>query len=74
MKLYDEGLQVEIEKMQDGKEIFIGCGEESGFDIWKKNGFYFLFEIPQYGGEPRFTEAFPYFRVADMIDLMKTYT
>jgi len=41
--------------LKDGEVCDWPLGEESGAEIWLKNEQYFLFEIPLYGGQPRYS-------------------
>lgn len=63
-----------ILKLKDGETYFISTGEEAGGEIWKKNNWYFLFEIPQYGGEPMFVEYFPFDEVDKLVETVLSWT
>ena len=56
-----------IEKLKDGESYIVPESDYGKAEIWKKNSMYFLFEIPMYGGEPRFIEAYGTHRIDDMI-------
>jgi len=49
-------------------------GEESGGEIWKKHEWYFLFQIPQYGGYPMFDDVYNTHQIEDMINSVLKWT
>ena len=63
-----------ILKLKDGETYFISMGEEAGGEIWLKNDVYFLFEIPQYGGEPRYIDHYRKFHIDNLIDIVLSWT
>ena len=63
-----------ILNLKDGETYFINTGEESGGEIWLKNDVYFLFEVPQYGGEPRYSSHYSKFRIDDLINVVLGWT
>ena len=63
-----------ILKLKDGESYFVSLGEEAGGEIWLKNGTYFLFEVPQYGGEPRFDVYFGKYEIDSMIARVLSWT
>lgn len=48
----------EIFKLKDGQSWTWPESDYGKAEIWLKNGTYFLFEIPQFGGEPFYVAAF----------------
>jgi len=66
--------KLEILKLKDGESYIVPESDYGKAEIWFKNNFYFLFEIPQYGGEPMFTEAFPKHRINEMIKKYESWT
>lgn len=63
-----------IKELKDGQSLIVSQSEESGAEIWLKHNTYFLFEIPMYGGEPRFTESYPMYRIDEMINEYSSWT
>ena len=63
-----------ILNLKDGETYFISTGEEAGGEIWYKNDVYFLFEVPQYGGEPRYISHYSKFRIDDLINVVLGWT
>lgn len=47
-----------ITNLKDGESWTWPESDYGRAEIWLKNGTYFLFEIPMYGGEPRFCESY----------------
>ena len=48
----------EILKLKSGESWTWPEGDYGRAEIWRINDVYVLFEIPNYGGEPRFVETF----------------
>ena len=48
----------EIEKLNDGEYCCFNMFEEGGAVCYKCNGMLLLFEIPQYGGEERYSGTY----------------
>lgn len=48
-------MKQEILKLKDGESYTVPESDYGKAEIWKKNSMYFLFEIPTFGGEPRFS-------------------
>jgi len=63
-----------ILKLKDGETYFIPLGEEAGGEVWKKNDVYFLFEIPQYGGNPMYSSHYSKFRIDELLNVVKGWT
>ncbi len=64
----------EILKLKDGKSYTVPGSDYGKAEIWFKNGTYFLFEIPMYGGQPNFSGCYPKHRVDDMIKQYESWT
>lgn len=64
----------EIKKLEDGGGYWWGQGEGSGAEIWKKNFYWFLFEVGQFGGYPRFVKAFHESQLIDLIQTVEKWT
>lgn len=63
--------------MRDRDVLEIDGDEESGFDIVYYGNTWMLFEIPQYGGHPRFVDVFHRNGakgVVDMVSKMRSFT
>ena len=48
----------EILKLKDGESWTWPESDYGKAEIWYKNKTYFLFEIPQYGGQPMYSRSF----------------
>jgi len=64
----------EILKLKDGESWIWSEFDSGGAEIWLKFGVYFLFEIPQYGGDPVFADYFPKHRIDALIDKVNSWT
>lgn len=63
-----------IEALKDGESYIVPESDYGKAEIWLKHDTYFLFEIPMYGGQPRFEMAFPKYKINDMIALYNSWT
>lgn len=63
-----------ILKLKDGESYIVPESDNGKAEIWFKNGTYFLFSIPMYGGRPAFEIAFPEYRIDDMIAMYNSWT
>ena len=57
----------EILKLKEGGIYIVPESDYGLAEIRLINELYFLFEIPMYGGTPDFSEAYPKYRVDEMI-------
>jgi hypothetical protein len=64
----------QILQLKDGECYIVPKSDYGKAEIWFKNGTYFLFEIPQYGGQPKFVEAYPPHRIDEMISKYESWT
>ena len=48
----------EIKKLKDAESYTVPESDYGLAEVWKKNGWFFLFEIPQYGGEPMYIGSY----------------
>ena len=64
----------EILNMEDGKPYYFNMINDGGAEIWKINGLYFLFEVPLYGGRPRYYACYGTAGIDDMIKTYKSWT
>lgn len=64
----------QILKLKDGESYIVPESDYGKAEIWLKHGKYFLFEIPMYGGQPMFSEAFPLYRIDDRIKTYESWT
>jgi hypothetical protein len=64
----------EIEQLEDGKYFYWPLLEEAGAEIWKINNRYFVFEIPQYGGEPRYSFNVGSNNIKEIIEKVEKWT
>ncbi len=69
-----EEIKTHIDNIQEEKSWIWDLGEEAGAEIWRINNIYFLFEIPQYGGESRFVNYFHISRIDAMIKVVESWT
>ncbi len=64
----------EILKLKDG-ECWVWPESDYGkAEVWKINNVYILFEIPMYGGEPRFNNKYRLEYINEMIKEIKSWT
>ncbi len=64
----------EILKLKDG-ECWIWPESDYGqAEIWFKNERYFLFEIPQFGGNPRYIHNYSKHQINILIEMVKSWT
>lgn len=63
-----------ILKMEEGEPLYLNMSEGGGAEIWKINDCYFLFEIPLYGGHPRYMGNFNLKSIDEMIKTYKSWT
>lgn len=62
--------------LDDNKTAYCPLGEDAAAEVLCYNDYLFLFEIPPYGGEPRFVEAYPqkFLDVKKLIEEIKRWT
>ena len=64
----------EILKLKDGECWTWPESDYGKAEIWYKNGTYFLFEIPSFGGQPSFTNSFNKFDIDVLIRVVCSWT
>jgi len=64
----------EIQKLKDGEEYTVPESDYGKAEIWRKNSLYFLFEIPTFGGEPRFVQAYRFDQIDEIIKTIDSWT
>jgi hypothetical protein len=65
----------EILKLKDGESWTYPEGDYGKAEVWYKNGTYFLFEIPQYGGNPRYVQFTNYStNVPELVEAIESWT
>lgn len=57
----------EILKLQNGQRYIVPEGDYGRAEIWLINDFYFVFEIPMYGGKPVYYNHYYQSKIAEMI-------
>ena len=65
----DEDIKEEILNLKDGERY-----ENADAEIWLKNKTYFLFEIPQFGGNPSYDSSYGHHRIDEMISKFRSWT
>lgn len=70
----DNALKLEIEKLKDGERYFVPESDYGKAEICRVNDIYVLFEIPLYGGEPRYSSVFPLWRIDEMIKKIDSWS
>ena len=65
---------IEIEKLKDGESYIVPESDYGKAEIWLKNGTYFLFEIPMYGGIPHFEKAYGTHMIDEIIKTINGWT
>jgi hypothetical protein len=64
----------EILNMEEGKPYYFNMCNGGGAEIWKINGLYFLFEVPLFGGMPRYYTCYGITAIDEMIKTYKSWT
>ena len=64
----------EILKLKDGQCYIVPESDYGKAEIWFKNKVYFLFEIPMYGGQPRYSTHFAEHLIDDLIKTYERWT
>lgn len=64
----------EILKLKDGECWEWPESDYSKAEIWYKNERYFLFEIPNFGGQPSFVDSFNKFEIDSLIKTVNSWT
>lgn len=63
-----------IQNLKDGESIVIHFLHDSGAEVWRKNDYLFLFEIPVYGGSPKYSSVYSLNRIDDLIYEYQSWT
>lgn len=63
-----------IEALENGDRYFWSLGEGSGAEVWRIHDIYVLFEIPQYGGPPIFSQPFKRREIEDLVLAVLSWT
>lgn len=79
VRLYDESLSVKLSELKDVggfpsnlECIFIPKSDYGFAEIYKIYGDFFVFAIPQYGGQPEFYKSFSKWQIKDLIKDLKS--
>lgn len=64
----------EILKLKDGESYIVPESDYGKAEIWLKNGIYFLFDIPMYGGTPMYHDSYNKHGIDRMIDQYNSWT
>ncbi|MEK9207489.1 MAG: hypothetical protein AAB922_03340 [Patescibacteria group bacterium] len=64
----------EIEKLKDGECYIVPESDYGKAEIWLKNEMYFLFEIPTFGGQPRYVDNYIRRHIDIMIKKIESWT
>lgn len=67
-------MKEEILKLKDGQSYTVPESDYGKAEIWLKNGVYFLFSIPMFGGEPNFEKEFYSGNIDGLIDTINSWT
>ena len=59
---------------RNGDSVTINWHEEGGGEVYWVNGFFIVFEAPQFGGFPRFAGAFEDDKVDEVMKLIHSWT
>ena len=63
-----------ILNLKEGESYIVPESDYGRAEIWFKDNKYYLFEIPMYGGEPKFVESFPIDKIDLMINIYESWT
>lgn len=64
----------EILKLKSGDWYIVPESDYGKAEIWRLNDVYCLFEIPMYGGNPRFFKVYSKHRIDEMIKEINSWT
>jgi len=67
-------MREEILKLHSGDCYVVPESDYGKAEIWKIHDTYLLFEIPIYGGNPRFFAGYSKMRIDDMIKEINSWT
>lgn len=65
--------KAEIEKLHHGQSYIVPESDYSRAEVWMINYVYFLFSIPEFGGQPTFEKAFRKGAEDEMIQLIYSW-
>jgi hypothetical protein len=63
-----------ISSLRDGQMWTWPESDYGKAEVWKTGGYYILFEIPEFGGEPRFSKAYPMAAIDSLIADVNSWT
>lgn len=63
-----------ILNLKDGESHVIVGANDAGAEVWRKNDYLFLFEIPIYGGSPKYHAVYSLNQVADLLKEYESWT
>lgn len=64
----------QIKNMKEDETIYVNMCEDGGAQIHMHNYEYILYEIPIYGGTPRFSGIYGFKKIDEMINEYKSWT
>ena len=67
-------IKEEILKLKDGECYIVPESDYGKAEIWLKNNVYFLFSIPQYGGQPQFETIFKRYEIDRMVEMINSWS
>ena len=63
-----------IRGLQVGETAYVNWFEEGGGEVVRRGDLYYLYEIPQYGGEGNFEKTYSYAELEELVKYVhKTY-
>ena len=66
--------KAKILDLEDGEEYYIELVDESGALIKRTRNFYLLYEIPPYGGEPKYSGSYSLREIDKLITALQNFT
>ena len=63
-----------VKKLYHGEHCTVGQSEGGGGEVYRIWNTYFLFSIPQYGGEGNFERAFTSTQIEQLVDNAHSWT
>ena len=65
---------IKVKALRHGDSCAVNWMEEGGAEVYRLNSVFVVFEVPQYGGEPRFQCTFGEHEAEAVVDLAYSWT
>lgn len=67
-------MKKEILQLKDGEVYIVPESDYGKAEVWLKNDMYFLFEIPTFGGQPRYVDNYIPRHIDILIEKIESWT